>query len=97
MHVKTIYTCDRCGKEFEATSGIFRVSKPKRYLMNVFSPFCWYQDRYDLCDDCKNSFESWLYNHESDICSNKSDLSSETKKILDDMLERLGSDDENAS
>ena len=38
MHVKTIYTCDRCGKEFEMTNGIFRVCKPKRYLMNVFRP-----------------------------------------------------------
>lgn len=40
MHVKTIYTCDRCGKEFEMTNGIFRVCKPKRYLMNVFRPWC---------------------------------------------------------
>lgn len=97
MHVRTIYTCDRCGKEFELTNGIFRVCKPKRYLMNVFRPWCFYEDRYDLCDDCKESFESWVYNHESDICSNKSDLSGEAKKIFDDMLERLGSDDENAS
>ena len=93
MHVKTIYTCDRCGKEFEVTNGC----KPKRYLMNVFRPWCFYEDRYDLCDDCKESFESWLCNPEADVYSNKSNLSDEAKKILDDMLDRLVSDDENAS
>lgn len=97
MHVRTIYICDCCGKEFEVTNGIFRVYKPKRYLMNVFYPRCFYPDRYDLCDDCKESFESWLYNPEADVYSNKSDLSGEAKKILDDMLERLRSDDEDAS
>lgn len=94
MHVKTIYTCDRCGKEFEVTDGIFRVCKPKRYLMNVFRPRCFYEDRYDLCDDCKESFESWLCNPEADVCSNKSDLSGEAKDIYDGMLKRLGSGDE---
>lgn len=93
MRVKTIYTCDRCGKEFEMTNVLFRVYKPKRYFMKVFHPQCFYQDGYDLCDDCKKSFESWLYNPEV----NKLKLSGEAKKILDDMLERLGSDDENAS
>lgn len=97
MHVRTIYTCDRCGKEFEATDGIFRVYKPKRYLMNAFRPHCFFEDRYDLCDDCKESFESWLCNPKADVYSNKSDLSGEAKDIYDSMLERLMSGDEGVS
>ena len=94
MQVKTIYTCDRCGKEFEWTEKFFRVYKPKKYFMRTFKPCTFYQDGYDLCDNCKKSFESWLDNPKLDVHYETKDLSGEARNILDGMLEHLGSDDE---
>lgn len=97
MKVKIIYTCDRCGKEFNAAHGTFRIYRPKKYFMKAFRPWYFYQDGFDLCEDCKESFEDWFENPNDDAHHDESNLSDEAKKILDDMLDRLGSDDENAS
>lgn len=65
MARKTIFCCDRCGKEFKREGFTRFIRFPRKLFV-----FCWYDDRkcteteFDLCQDCSSAFYLFMGNKE---------------------------------
>ena len=62
----TTLKCDRCGKTYEVTSDRHHVIRKYNLVRCLFKFFrtgntCEYKGDVDLCDECYEDLEKWLY------------------------------------